>query len=42
VCPAPFFAAEVPVPAAAELTLRYEVVVATGELTIDACVTERA
>jgi Methane oxygenase PmoA len=37
VCPAPFFATEVPVPAAAELTLRYEVVVATGELDIDAC-----
>jgi hypothetical protein len=32
VCPAPFFAAEVPVPAAAELTLEYEVVVADGEL----------
>jgi hypothetical protein len=37
VCPAPFFATEVPVPAAAELTLRYEVVVATGELDIGAC-----
>ena len=36
VCPAPFFAAEIPVPAAADLTLRYEVVVATGELYIDA------
>jgi hypothetical protein len=34
VCPAPFFAAAVPVPAAAELTLRYEVVVAAGELDI--------
>ena len=37
VCPAPFFATEVPVPAAAELALRYEVVVATGELDIGAC-----
>jgi hypothetical protein len=37
VCPAPFFAAEVPVPAAAELTLRYQVVVASGELDIGAC-----
>jgi len=35
VCPAPFFAAEVPVPAAAELTLRYEVIIAHGELDID-------
>jgi Methane oxygenase PmoA len=38
VCPAPFFAAEVPVPAAAELTLRYQVVVAAGELDTGACV----
>jgi hypothetical protein len=37
VCPAPFFAAEVPVPAAAELTYRYEVVVAAGEFDIGAC-----
>ena len=36
-CPAPFFAAEVPVPAAAELTLRYEVIIAHGELDIDTC-----
>jgi hypothetical protein len=36
VCPAPFFAAEVPVPAAGELTLSYQVVVADGELDIDA------
>jgi hypothetical protein len=37
VCPAPFFAAEVPVAPGAELTLRYEVIVATGELDIEAC-----
>jgi hypothetical protein len=42
VCPAPFFAAEVPVAAAAELTLRYEVVVAAGELNIDACAQEES
>ena len=34
--PAPFFAAPVPVPAAAELTLGYQVVVADGEQDIDA------
>ncbi len=37
VCPAPFFASVVPVPAAAELTLRYQVIIADGELDIDAC-----
>ena len=37
VCPAPFFSAEVPVAAGAELTLRYEVIVADGELDIDGC-----
>ena len=37
VCPAPFFAAEVPVAAGEELTLRYEVIVADGELDIDRC-----
>ncbi len=36
-CPAPFFAAEVPVPAGGELSLRYEVIVADGELDIDGC-----
>ena len=36
VCPAPFFAAAVPVPAATELTFEYVVVVADGELDIDA------
>jgi Methane oxygenase PmoA len=36
-CPAPFFAAEVPVAAGAELTLRYGIVVGDGELDIDAC-----
>ena len=36
-CPAPFFAAEVPVAAGAELTLSYQVVVADGELDIGAC-----
>jgi Methane oxygenase PmoA len=36
VCPAPFYADVVPVPAAGELTLRYQVVVADGELDIDA------
>ena len=36
-CPAPFFASVVPVPAAAGLTLRYEVIIADGELDIDAC-----
>jgi hypothetical protein len=30
VCPAPFFASVVPVPAAAGLTLRYEVIIADG------------
>jgi len=37
VCPAPFFSAEVPVAAGAELTLRYQVIVADGELGIDGC-----
>jgi hypothetical protein len=37
VCPAPFFAAEVPVPAGGELTYRYQVIVADGELDIDGC-----
>jgi hypothetical protein len=36
-CPAPFFSAEVPVAAGAKLTLRYEVIVADGELDIGAC-----
>jgi hypothetical protein len=35
-CPAPFFSAVVPVPAAAELTFEYVVVVAAGELGTDA------
>ena len=35
--PAPFFAAAVPVPAAAELTFAYVVVVAAGELDVEAC-----
>jgi Methane oxygenase PmoA len=37
VCPAPFFASVVPVPAAAELTLGYEIIIADGELDTDAC-----
>jgi hypothetical protein len=37
VCPAPFFAAEVPVPAGGELTYRYQVIVADDELDIDGC-----
>jgi hypothetical protein len=37
VCPAPFFSCVVPVPAATELTLGYEVVVADAELDLDAC-----
>jgi len=36
-----FFAATVLVPVAAELTLRYKVVVATGEWDIEACARER-
>ncbi len=36
-CPAPFFSAAVPVAAGTELTLRYQVIVADGELDIDGC-----
>jgi hypothetical protein len=37
VSPAPFFSAEVPVAAGEELTLRYQIVVADGELDIGGC-----
>jgi hypothetical protein len=37
VCPGPFFSAEVPVAAGTELALRYQVIVADGELDIDGC-----
>jgi hypothetical protein len=37
VCPAPFFAEETEVAAGAKLTLRYDIIVASGELDLAAC-----